>query len=442
VDLLLFDMGVDTFYGQYTSSHGRATAASIKSQAGQSIQNVAALVWGLGRFQSLTEMASVSLATSDKYTLPGVIESIGTDNPQVYTNRERQSIPVTDEAAAKYNLSFEDIKDVDIWWAMGAFTHPKTIDLTIYTADEWGLWHYPDFKPLKDVAKILQSFNALSLASRLLNPDTNGVVTDEVNKITYRTPDYVLTSAQDYRKGEKGYQQHIWKAALDPYAVVFVTNPDSLREDDKHRPSYWSSNGRLPRTAQVGNLLICLYNIDRYPSPSIFEARHYAFTHAYFPIWAFDEVVESSAEGGGGWIFGRKGEGYIGLYSHQPYEWQTEGPDAGQEIIALGRRNVWIAQMGRASQDGSFEDFVLSIAGAPLSISGLAVEFQSPGNGEISFGWDDPLVLNDEEIPLDGYLRWDNPYTQSEHGATNYLIEFNDRHLELDFETGLRQTSE
>ena len=438
VDLLLFDIGVDTYYGQYTSAHGRATAESIKSQAGQSIQNLVALVWGLGRFQSGSEMASIALATSERYQLPGVIEAIAVFNPVEYRNFERQSIPVSDEAAEMYGLSFDDINDVDIWWGMGAFTHPKVIELTVNTADEWDLWHYPDFRPLKDVAKILQSLNLLSIASRVLNPDTNGVVTDEANMLTYRTPDYVLASAQDYRKGEKGYQQHIWKAALDPYAVVFVTNPDSLREDDEHRPSYWSSHGRLPRTGQVDNILIAVYDIDRYPSPDLFEARHYAFTHAYFPQWAFDEVVEASQEDGSGWIFGRKDDGYIALYSHQPFEWQAEGPDAGQEIIALGRQNIWIVQMGRAAVDGSFDNFVVSIANTPVDVRGLNVEFEALGKGLVSFGWDAPLTLDGEEIPLKDYPRWNNPFTEAGFGILQYLIEFNGQRLELDFENGIR----
>jgi hypothetical protein len=437
VDYLLFDIITDSYYGLYNSAHGRATAASIKSQAGQSIQTLIALVWGLSRFQSADEMASISLATSPRYQLPGVIEAIGSDNPQEYTNLERQSIPVTDEAAAEYGLSFEAIDDIDIWWGMGAFTHPKVIDLTVATANEWDLWHYPDFRPLKDVAMILDQLNMLGLASKLLKPDTNGTVTDEVNKITYRTPDYILSSAQDYRKGDKGYQQHIWQAALDPYAVVFVTNPDSLKEDDGDRPSYWSSQGRLPRTGQVRNVLIALYDIDRYPSPSIFEARHYAFTHAYFPIWAFDEVVVANGDQGG-WIFGRKGQGYIALYSHQRFDRQTQGPDADQEYIALGRHNVWIVQMGREVEDGPFEDFVFSITAAPLRISGLDVEFESPGNGLITFGWDQPLILEGEPITLRDYPRWDNPYTQSEFGQANYLIEYQNKKLQLDFENALR----
>lgn len=442
VDLLLFDIIVDTYAGQYTSAHGRATADSIKSQSGQSIQNVVALVWGLGRFQSISEMASISLATSSRYQVPSVIQAIAYDNPAEYANYERQSIPVTDEAAAEYGLSFDAIDDVAIWWGMGAFTHPKIIELTVHTADTWGLWHYPDFRPLKDVAGILQKLNLLTAASALLKPETNGVVTDEVNKLTYRTPDYVLASAQDYRKGDTGYQQHIWEAALSPYAVVFVTNPDSLREDDKHRPSYWSSNGRLPRTAQIENVLFSLYDIDRYPRLSIFESRHYAFTHAYFPRWAFDEIVEVPARDGGGWVFARKDDGYIALYSHQPYEWQAEGPDAGQEMIALGRRNVWIAHLGRQTVDGAFQDFIAAVSTAPLDIRGLNVAYQAPGVGQLEFGWDGPLTIDDEEVSLRSYPRWDNPYSHTDFGSSRIRIQFDGKLLELDFDQGTRQITD
>jgi hypothetical protein len=302
------------------------------------------------------------------------------------------------------------------------------------------MWHYPDFRDLKDIAKILQAVNALPLASRLLDPDPNGILMSEVNKVSYRTPDYLLSSVQDFRPGEKGYQQHIWQATLSPYAVVFVNNPDSLRADDKHRPSYWMGNGRQPRTGQYRNVLVTLYDLPRYPSaPPPLEARHYTFTHAYFPKWAFDEVVEVPVKGGGGWVFGRVGEGYIALYSHQPYEWITEGPDADQEITAPGYKNVWICQLGRGAVDGSFEEFIQAVTAGQLVVKGLDLRFDSPGNGEMSFGWSGPLTIDGEEIPLRGYARFDNPYAQVDFNTLHYRIAYGGMALELDFEAGTRR---
>ena len=433
VDLLLFDIAVDNYYGQYATSHGRIAAGHVKSAAGDSLQTLQALMWGLGRFQSAGEMASISIAGSPRYRMPAVIEAAAQYYPEEYSNYERHSIPLTDEAATRYGFSFDEIEDFPVWWGMGAFTNPPTIALTVQTANELNLWHYPDFRDLADVGKLLGQLGLLPAASRLLDPDPNGTLMSQVDKVTYRTPDYALSNAQDYRKGEKGYQQHIWQATLDPYAIVFVTNPDSTREDDSHRPSYWAANGRMPRNAQYKNLLISLYNIDRHPSPSIFESRHYAFTHAYFPRWAFDQVVEADAESGGGWIFGRKGDGYVALYSHRPYQWQNEGPDADQEIIALGRRNVWICQLGRAETDGSFEDFVIAVSSTDLRVIGLDVTYQAPGIGEVIFSWDEPLTVDGQEISLYDYPRWENPFTTAEFGSCVYEFRFDGKSLILDF---------
>lgn len=432
VDVMMLDIGADSFYGQYATSHGRTTAAHIKSAAGDNLVTFQGIAFGLGRFTS-TDMASVSLATTQRYNLPPVLQDIAWDNPPERLNFERHSIPVTDAAAAQYNLSFNKIEDFDIWWGMGAFTHPRVINLTIDIADKWQMWNYPDFKPFKDLGMTLKSLGLLPLASQLLDPDTNGNLSSEVNKVTYRTPDAQLSSAQDYRKGEKGYQQHIWQATLSPYAVVFATNPDSLREDDKNRPSFWASNGRMPRTGQVKNVLISLFNISSHAGLSIMEARHYAFSHAYFPRWAFDEVKEVPAAGGGGWIFGRKGKGYVALYSHQPYQWQTQGPDAGQEVIALGLTNAWLCQVGREAVDGSFEKFVVAVSTALLKVDGLNVTYQAPGAGALKFGWEGALTLDGKDVPLSGYKRFENPYTQVEFNTGIYNIRLGQRSLELDF---------
>ncbi|MEW5869913.1 MAG: hypothetical protein AB1894_11600 [Chloroflexota bacterium] len=440
VDLILFDTAVDSYYGFFATSHGRVTSGGIKSQAGDSMATVQAIAFGLGRFQSMTSMAASALATSPKYAVPPVLQALALDNPPEYTNFERHSIPITDESAARYGISATGIADAPVWWGFGAFTLPGRIDQTIQAADTWDLWHYPDFADLKDIARALQAVHGLSLASRLLDPDSNGVVMDEVNKVTYRTPDYMLSSAQDYRKGQKGYQQHIWQATLDSYAVVFATNPDDLKESDRHRPSYWMSNGRLPRTAQYKNLLVALYDIPRRPSaPYPLETRHYAFTHAYFPKWAFDEVREVPAgEHGGGWILGRRGDGYVALYSDLPYQWTDSGPDAGQEVIALGYRNVWLCQLGRAAVDGSFEAFAQAIAGASLSVQGLRVAYDAPDLGLATFDWQAPFVVGGEQIPLRGYPRWDNPYTQAAFDSLKYRIEFEGKLLELDLGEGTR----
>lgn len=429
VNSILFDIAVDSYYGLYVTSHGRSTASSVQSSAGDPVVSIQALMWGLGRFHSSTSMGVISLALSS-YKIPPVIEKIALDMPDEMINRERHSIPLTRKEALKRNLSLSSSDDMVIWWGMGGFTHPLVIDETITRADDWGMWHYPDFKPMKSIGKVLQTLNLLEESSELLGPDSNGVILSEVNKITYRTSVYMISNAQDWRKGEKGYQQHIWQATLSPYAVVFVTNPDSL--NDKDRPGYWISNGRLPRTAQYKNVLISVYSIDR--SIDILESRHFAFTHAYFPKWAFDEIREVPSEEGGGWIFGRKDNGYVALYCHLPYSWQTEGVDAGQEIISLGRENIWICHMGRYSVDGSFDDFISDISSSEIEIDDMDVSYHASGIGEMRFGWEGPLEINGADVSLRDYLRWDNPYSTTLFDQDHITIRFRESSLGMDFD--------
>jgi len=431
VDVILFDVAVDSFYGQFATSSGRITAGSIKSANG-SMTTIAALAWGQGKFTSTSNMGAVALATSKKYEVPPVIQVLAIDTPEEYLNYERHSFNFED--ASIYGMDVNNINDIPRFWGMGEFTIPQVIDQTITTADTWDLWHYPDFKDLKDIAKILQTIHGLPLASRLLDPDPNGVYMGEVNKVTYRTPDYMLSSAQSFRPGEKGYQQHIWQATLSPYAVVFTNNPDSMRSDDSQRPSFWMGNGRQPRPVQYKNLLIAMYDIPRYKSaPRPLETRHYAFTHAYFPKWAFDEVIEQD-----GWVFGRIGDGYVALYSDQPYQWITEGPDADQEIVAPGYKNVWICQLGRASVDGLFAEFVSAVTNADLTVTGLNVQYDAARIGEVTVGWRDDLIVNGQVISLDDYPRFDNPYTRVEFNSLVYEIKFQGMSLHLDFEKGTR----
>jgi hypothetical protein len=108
-------------------------------------------------------------------------------------------------------------------------------------------------------------------------------------------------------------------------------------------------------------------------------------------------------------------------------------------MIALGRENVWICQLGRDKTDGSFQDFIDAISQAQLSVDGLKVAFDSPGNGILEFDWTGPLTLNQVEIPLSGYPRFDNPYAQVDFDSGNYRIELGQQGLFLNFDEGIRE---
>ena len=112
---------------------------------------------------------------------------------------------------------------------------------------------------------------------------------------------------------------------------------------------------------QLGNAAILAYN------PKAFQLALFGHrTHAWFPMEAFDPDPPpkdpAAARGhipsrtpvpsrnvnvdSGAWIFGKAkdGGGFIALYSGQQPVITTEGDWAYKEIVAEGKRNIFIIQ--------------------------------------------------------------------------------------------------
>jgi hypothetical protein len=243
---------------------------------------------------------------------------------------------------------------------------------------------------------------------------------DEVNKVTYKTPDYMLASVQDYRPGEKGYQQHIWQATFGPDAVVFVNHPPVISEEGAHRPNFWAGNYVLPRVAQWKDALIALYNLP--------EDDWLGFTHAHFPVYMFDayEVRDN-------WAFVRKGDGYLALYASTGLSLVKRGPAAYRELRAYGRETVWVCQMGRAAVDGSFEEFQQKVLESAADVQGLKVRYTTLRGETLAFGWEGAFLCDGEEQPLTGFKHYENPYCTVELPASEMDIRFGDYVMRLVF---------
>lgn len=242
----------------------------------------------------------------------------------------------------------------------------------------------------------------------------------EVNKVTYKTPDYMLCSAQDYRAGLPGYQQHIWQATFGPDAVVFVTHPACVSQNSAHRPNYWHGNAILPRVAQWKDVLIALYNLP--------EDDWLGFTHAYFPIARFDEYRIAE-----GWAFARKGDGYLALRTMGALELITTGDSAYRELRAYGRHHSWFCQMGRAALDGTFAAFQAKVLALDITFEHLTVHATTLRGESLDFGWEGPLLVNEMEQSLQGFPHYDSPFCVSEIGAEVMEIRAWQQAMQLDF---------
>jgi hypothetical protein len=148
-----------------------------------------------------------------------------------------------------------------------------------------------------------------------------------------------------FTPGGRGYQQHLWYAALSERFYVFVNNPGTERDFCGMRPGYWYGNLVFPRVVQKERELWCSYEIpDDVPTK---------FTHAYFPAYAADEVVMRD-----GFRFARVGDGYLALYCSVELEaWENDAtPEA--DLRAFGTRSDWYVRTGSTDEDGSFEKFI------------------------------------------------------------------------------------
>lgn len=245
----------------------------------------------------------------------------------------------------------------------------------------------------------------------------------EVNKVTYKTPDYMLCSAQDYQPGAPGEQQHIWQATFGPDAVVFVTHPPCGSQGEAQRPNFWRGNAMLPRVAQWKDVLIALHKLP--------ADDWLGFTHAYFPTVNFDETVIRN-----GWAFARKGDGYLALTAATGFTMTTTGDHAQHELRAYGQQQAWFCHLGRAAVDGGFAEFQNKIVALDISFDDLAVHATTLRNESIDFGWEGPLLINEVEQPLHDFRHYDSPFCVSELGADVMEIRAWQQGMQLDFRLG------
>ena len=241
-----------------------------------------------------------------------------------------------------------------------------------------------------------------------------------VNKVTYKTPDYMLCSAQDYRPGQPGNEEQIWQATLGPDAIVFVNHPACLGQSPAQRPNFWRGNGALPRVAQWKDVLVALYNL-----PADVRLN---FTHAYFPTASFDEYLLCD-----GWAFARKGNGYLALTATGGLTLTTMGDHAYRELRSVGQQNGWFCHLGRTALDGSFTDFQTKILALDITLTPQAVHTTTLRGDSIDFGWTGPLLVNEIEQPLTNFHHYDSPFAVCDLGAETMEIRAWQGAIQLDF---------
>jgi len=424
-DLMLYDMAINSYYGLFACTHGRTYTKEKTHPKLESTADTAKLMFGLGTFANEDNMSAVLFALS-KYEMPQVIFDIATDTARAeHINKQRVSIKFSE--AKKWGYGKMDLESAMGLLSFGGYSHPRTINHMILMLDEFRWWDnqfFLEFRPSKKILRSGRHFGLTNFIMWLYRKDYSRNVMDECNIYTYRTSDYMLSTAQAYRPSYGGDQHHIWQATLDGEAVCFTTHPGGHGMQAPN--GYWHGNGFMPKAVQHENVAAIIYNTPQTKSEVMDEVL--PFTHAFFPKARFDEVVERD-----GWVFGRKGDGYIALYSQNGYRWQTEGEYADQELIADGMQNIWLTEMGRKETHGSFAEFGQKICTAALEISGQNIRYDSPSLGRFQTGWKRGLRVAGESISIKDYKRYENPSSVTEFDADTIKIQYGAKTYTLTF---------
>lgn len=219
---------------------------------------------------------------------------------------------------------------------------------------------------------------------------------------------------------------------------MFTSSPAS--EEYKGRPNKWAGNLCLPKAVAYENVVLVVYRV----LPDFVD---FLYTHAYFPQHEFDEVVEKN-----GWVFGRKGDGYIAMRSLHEARWGKADPELFKtlygaaweaelarakpyEYAAQGHQNVWAFELGSKAENGNFTEFMDGFQNAAFSGGCWHAEYSSPSRGRMSIGWDEELRVDGRVVGVHDYPRYDNPFCQAPFPAKRLEIRAGGHTAILDFDT-------
>ncbi len=466
LDSFLYDLALHQHDANLGVTHGRSYMKDKSRATDQGTFELMKLAFDSTdvAYQSRADASAVFLAASERYRMPEVIRRVATTTETI-VDREHMNVPFDldrpyeeDPTSPAPGVSLDDVDDVDFWWDRGGLTAWPVVPLTLRTIDTYDLFETELFAPYQPLADLVDGDpQAGAELAHSLRCMVNFGLLDEVDTITYRSAEVMLSSAQDYRPGCGGGQYHAWQATLDSEAIVFTTHPgnepfggtDGYDDDDR----YWTGTATMPRSAQHGAAAIHLYApgfADPGSEGPLGAFAYLDYTHAFFPTERFDEVRQV-----GNWTLGRDGDAYVALWSWRDVQWKphdpavefTGGLTENYDLVAPGGAdNAWIVEVGDAATWSSFDGFAAAVTGTPPEVTdlgttdaglpaGFEVTYQSPTEGELQFSSDGPFAVDGRLVSLHGSKRYDNPFGTTVFGSDIVRISDGEVGLNLNFAT-------
>jgi hypothetical protein len=480
LDMMFVELAGHVQQGTFGSTHGRTYQKDKLNGRDEDTFSTAKLVFDNTPVDYPHADNATLLATAERYRPPEVAKKIANaDETAVFRTKSSLPIdpnaPVDPDVKAPYGTTFKGQDGLMLWWGLGAQFPWQVVPTSVQAVKDYDLFETSNFQQAKSLEPVLESTDDAGLQQLALSLGTqvNPGLLSQVDTYTWRSPAVMLSTAQDWRPGQRGEQDHIWQATIDPDTLVFTQHPRvpvSSADDASDNTSHWTGDGAIPRSAQVENVSISLYD-PAYEGDGGVGTGSYSFTyedytHAWFPTEHFDQVVQRD-----GWTIGRKGDGYIALWSARPTEWRKYKPgeftrDLKEDFDLMapgGPDNAWITEVAQAGDYDSFDDFVDTITATKPQATGpfsctdgscaddpVTVTYDSPTQGTLTYGWDPakpvgdqvPLTQDGKDVDLhpDG-VRWDAPFASATFDDGVYSASLDGSTLALDFPKATRQTS-
>ncbi|MEM9658033.1 MAG: hypothetical protein AAF961_06705, partial [Planctomycetota bacterium] len=425
MDLLLHDLATQSHRGVFITTSGRMYEGGKKSNRGNSMRSVTEHIWGPGAF-GYTPAPRLGMDLNFRlcrnYKTPQAICAIGLDEgPSII----KASCGLDVSELRGEGLLGQANRQIMMQWAMEAFSNPEVIENSMTYIERNDMFSNRFLAGFKMVdIDLLKNYGLLPVVSRQLRPVSNGTAIQRANTYAYRTPDFLIATAQAYHPGECGDQHHIWSATLSEEVSLFTTHPAEPVTVDgvtNNSPGYWVGNGRLPHSVQHKNVVLSLYQLPQ--TPTFLEPSVADFTHAYFPQRRLEDVIVE-----GRYAFARHRGALVALIGRRPLAY-AEGSD--DDLIQRGRESYWIFEAASLEEAGDYASFRRRIRGNPIHYDEGTLHYESARAALcVRFGGDFTV---DGEVVDTEYPRFDSPYVSSPRKPSRLQISHDGHSLELDF---------
>ncbi|TRY69923.1 hypothetical protein TCAL_02356 [Tigriopus californicus] len=342
-------------------------------------------------------------------------------------------------------IGVEDPEDCIFWFGDGAYFSRETARCMFVVGDSYNLWNRSEtwetvglFKPLWDLDPYI-----IDYAAEVGAPLGSGSVLGNVNMYTYRTPDFMMSSVQDYNKGFMAGQQHPWQATLDlaRNGTIFSHQAIGQKSSDDHNSKYWVG-GILPSPGEceeyrdlvapgIQNVWICEVGS---------KAMNNSFDDFKYKLKA--STVEASFYYDDSLIECLVDNGCLSSITDflncttticDPFRNTDQTCARGLSSIPASLGNIQIQEL-----------LGYDLANLASNLEMIQCRHDKRANIEVTYtrgdgrvmelGWNSSLTVDGWRIPTEPFPRYDNDFTQVQWGDKLIQIEDGGFEIDLDFD--------